>query len=148
MRFEFVHAPLTRPFAGLGHFHASGIATWHPCRGSVPRLADVGDHGTRPVLRRDAARLEPRGGWWGEGDEKFFVDGERFPSTIGTGSEDYFGYAWCDPGLFEYAYHCQSMTEGNRGHQSVLRWHITDNIPFQTSFEACIEKYYGTTWAR
>ena len=35
----------------------------------------------------------PRGGWWGEGDEKFFVDGERFPSTFGTGSEDYFGYA-------------------------------------------------------
>jgi hypothetical protein len=93
----------------------------------------------------------PRGGWWGEGDEKFFVDGEKFPSTIGTGSEDYFGYAWCHPGKFEYAYHCQSMTEGNRGHQSVLRWHVTDNIPFQTSFEACIEKYYpnsgGTLYA-
>ena len=43
----------------------------------------------------------PRGGWWGEGDEKFFVDGEKFPSTIGTGSEDYFGYAWCDPDLFQ-----------------------------------------------
>ena len=41
----------------------------------------------------------PRGGWWGEGDEKFFVDGEKFPSTIGTGSEDYFGYAWCNPTL-------------------------------------------------
>jgi len=23
----------------------------------------------------------PRGGWWGEGDEKFFVDGEKFPSV-------------------------------------------------------------------
>ncbi|RIV71313.1 DUF2961 domain-containing protein [Flagellimonas aequoris] len=32
--------------------------------------------------------------WWGEGDEKFFVDGEKFPSTFGTGSEDYIGYAW------------------------------------------------------
>jgi hypothetical protein len=31
----------------------------------------------------------PRGGWWGEGDEKFFVDGEKYPSTFGTGSEDY-----------------------------------------------------------
>ena len=47
----------------------------------------------------------PRGGWWGEGDEKFFVDGEKFPSTFGTGSEDYFGYAWCDPHLFQRAYH-------------------------------------------
>ena len=48
----------------------------------------------------------PRGGWWGEGDEKFFVDGEKFPSTFGTGSEDYFGYAWCNPHLFQRPYHC------------------------------------------
>ena len=74
----------------------------------------------------------PRGGWWGEGDEKFFVDGEKFPSTIGTGSEDYFGYAWCDPHLFQKPYHAQSMTQNNAGHQSVLRWHVVDNIPFQT----------------
>jgi hypothetical protein len=30
----------------------------------------------------------------------------------------------------------------NRGHISVNRWHITDNVPFQKSFEAAIEKYY------
>ncbi len=84
----------------------------------------------------------PRGGWWGEGDEKFFVDGEKFPSTFGTGSEDYFGYAWCDPTLFENCYHNQTISMGNRGHISVNRWHITDNVPFQTSLEAAIEKYY------
>ncbi len=86
----------------------------------------------------------PQGGWWGEGDEKFFVDGEKYPSTFGTGSEDYFGYAWGHPGLFQRAYHCQTMTSGNRGHQSVSRWHIVDNVPFQQSFEGCIEKYFKT----
>ena len=45
----------------------------------------------------------PLGGWWGEGDEKFFVDGEKFPSTFGTGSEDYFGYAWCGASFFQQA---------------------------------------------
>jgi len=84
----------------------------------------------------------PRGGWWGEGDEKFFVDGEKFPSTIGTGSEDYFGYAWCNPEYFQNAFHNQPFNQSNRGHSSNNRWHITDNIPFQTSFEGCIEKYY------
>jgi len=85
----------------------------------------------------------PRGGWWGEGDEKFFVDGERFPSTIGTGSEDYFGYAWGNPTLFQNAFHNQTFnTGGNRGHISVNRWQIADNIPFYTSFEGAIEKYY------
>jgi hypothetical protein len=33
------------------------------------------------------------------------------------------------------------MTENNKGHQSVLRWHVLDNVPFDTSFEGCIEKY-------
>jgi hypothetical protein len=84
----------------------------------------------------------PKGGWWGEGDEKFFVDGEKFPSTIGTGSEDYFGYAWCNPTLFQNCYHNQTISMNNRGHVSVNRWHITDNVPFQKSFEGAIEKYY------
>ncbi|RLD36936.1 MAG: DUF2961 domain-containing protein, partial [Bacteroidetes bacterium] len=35
--------------------------------------------------------------WWGEGDEKIFVDGEDFPSSIGTGPEDYYGSAWGRP---------------------------------------------------
>ena len=88
----------------------------------------------------------PRGGWWGEGDEKFFVDGEKFPSTIGTGSEDYFGYAWCSPTLFQNAFHNQTHNGGNnKGHVSVNRWHVADQIPFQKSFEGCIEKYYPNT---
>ena len=85
----------------------------------------------------------PRGGWWGEGDEKFFVDGESFPSTFGTGSEDYFGYARGCPELFEHAFHNQTRNDGNnRGHISVNRWHVADQIPFQRSFEGYIEKYF------
>ena len=45
--------------------------------------------------------------WWGEGDEKFFVDGEKFPSWFGTGSEDYFGYAWGTWRPFDRPYHSQ-----------------------------------------
>ena len=35
--------------------------------------------------------------WWGEGDEKIYVDGETFPSHFGTGTEDYYGFGWCCP---------------------------------------------------
>jgi hypothetical protein len=88
--------------------------------------------------------------WWGEGDEKFFVDGEKFPSTFGTGSEDYVGYAWAaEPPFptFESPYACQPYVEldGN-GHTSVCRLHVADDIPFQKSFEGCIEKYKGNFW--
>ena len=140
--FEVVHAPLGRSFEGLGHFHAK----WHRDTFELPK-----DRWPDWVMLRTQGRgrfcgvmlhvWNPRGGWWGEGDEKFFVDGEKFPSTFGTGSEDYFGYAWCDPHLFQKAYHAQTMTQNNQGHQSVLRWHIADNVPFDSSFEGCIEKY-------
>ncbi len=34
-------------------------------------------------------------GWWGEGEFKFFIDGDsEFPTICGTGTEDYFGGAW------------------------------------------------------
>jgi hypothetical protein len=141
---QLVTAPLSRPFEGLGHFHCK----WHRDAGALPpdRQPDWLMLRTEGRGRFCGVMLHvwnPRGGWWGEGDEKFFVDGEKFPSTIGTGSEDYFGYAWCHPGYFQRPYHCQTMTENNQGHQSVLRWHVGDNVPFQQSFEACIEKYYG-----
>jgi len=138
-----VHEPLGRPFEGMGHFHCK----WHRDVFPLPpdRWPDWTMLRTRGRGRFCGVMLHvwnPRGGWWGEGDEKFFVDGEKMPSTFGTGSEDYFGYAWCHPGLFQHPFHCQTMTQNNRGHQSVLRWHVGDAIPFQIGFEACIEKYY------
>jgi hypothetical protein len=141
---SITHAPLTKPIAELGRFHCK----WHRdafLPAEPERRIDWTMLKTKGRGRFCGVMLHvwnPKGGWWGEGDEKFFVDGEKFPSTIGTGSEDYFGYAWCNPALFQNAYHNQTISEGNQGNVSVNRWHITDNVPFQTSFEACIEKYY------
>ena len=143
--FELVHAPLSQPIAQLGRFHAK----WHRdafLPREPERWIDWPFLKTEGVGRFVGVMLHiwnPRGGWWGEGDEKFFVDGEKFPSTFGTGSEDYFGYAWSSPKLFQHAYHNQTHNDGNsRGHVSVNRWQIADNVPFQKSFEGCIEKYY------
>ena len=38
--------------------------------------------------------VQPSAGWFGEGDERFYVDGNPEPSMVGTGSEDYFNDAW------------------------------------------------------
>ncbi len=142
VEFEIDHAPLSRPMEQLGYFHAK----WHrdSFKLSPDRWPDWVMLRTQGRGRFCGVTLHvwnPRGGWWGEGDEKFFVDGEKFPSTFGTGSEDYFGYAWCCPALFQRPYHAQTMTQNNQGHQSLLRWHVVDNDPFQTSFDGCIEKY-------
>jgi hypothetical protein len=82
--------------------------------------------------------------WWGEGDEKIYVDGELFPSHFGTGTEDYYGYAWCWPELFTHAYHSQSRCDGprNYGRTSVNRFHILDRIPFSRSFKFDMELWH------
>jgi len=84
--------------------------------------------------------------WWGEGDEKIYIDGETFPSWFGTGTEDYFGYAWSTPERFEHAYHAQTATAGNGfgGLWSMNRFHILDPIPFTRSLRFDLEIWH---WA-
>lgn len=144
LEFSITHASLTRPGESLGRFHAK----WHrdaflpaePERGlDWPMLKTQGRGRYCGVMLHV---WNPEGDWWGEGDEKFFIDGEKFPSTFGTGSEDYFGYGWANPALFQHAFHCQTFNIGDNREISVNRWQIADNVPFQTSFEGAIEKYF------
>jgi hypothetical protein len=88
--------------------------------------------------------------WWGEGDEKIYVDSEKFPSHFGTGSEDYFGYAWCCPDLFTHCYHNQTRCDGpaNYGLTSVNRFHILDKIPYTKQFQFDIEVWHWNEKAR
>ena len=82
--------------------------------------------------------------WWGEGDEKIYVDGETFPSHFGTGTEDYYGYAWCCNEPFTHAYHNQPRCDGpaNYGHTAVNRWHVIDKIPFEQRFKFDMELWH------
>ncbi|MEO6597793.1 MAG: glycoside hydrolase family 172 protein [Planctomycetota bacterium] len=82
--------------------------------------------------------------WWGEGDEKFWVDGEKFPSWFGTGTEDYFGYAWCDPTPFQAPFHAQVQCDGpmNFGVTQLHRTHALDSVPFQRSFRFELERWH------
>lgn len=80
--------------------------------------------------------------WFGEGDAKYYVDGEQEPSTWGTGTEDYFLCAWgLNECLFPY-FGCtyMSATEEDLGVQYTLyRWHIQDPVRFTSSFRFEIE---------
>lgn len=82
--------------------------------------------------------------WWGEGDEKIFVDGEDFPSCIGTGTEDYYGYAWCRPEKFTHPFIAQPTGAGNfhPGMTVNLRYRSLDAIPFNTEISSNIEMWH------
>lgn len=84
--------------------------------------------------------------WWGEGDEKIYVDGEEFPSHIGTGTEDYYGYAWCMHHPFEHPFIAQPDGSGDTqtGHVSNVRLRGLDAIPFSQSLVFDMEIWH---WA-
>lgn len=92
-------------------------------------------------------------GWWGEGEIKFFIDGDKeFPTICGTGTEDYFcgSYNFEDQVTKQYT----EFTTAYAGLPQVIRpdglyqsqqrfgmyrWHITDPIYFQSDLKVNIQ---------
>ncbi len=87
--------------------------------------------------------LENADGWWGEGDDMFFVDGEKLPSINGTGTEDYFLGAWDFGGGKPFAYGLFGAPvagpERAGSRWSVYRFHLDSPITFTKSLRATIE---------
>jgi len=81
--------------------------------------------------------------WFGEGDEKIYIDGEKDASIWGTGTEDYFLSAWglktTSTPYFGTPYFDQWGIVG--GHTSAYRWHINDPIVFKKSIRFTIEHF-------
>jgi hypothetical protein len=93
-----------------------------------------------------------RPGWWGEGEIKFFMDGdEEFPTICGTGTEDYFGGAWNFdvPGQGYTPYstpylglHQVLRPDGlyySQQRFGMYRWHLADPIHFQSDIRVNIQ---------
>jgi hypothetical protein len=81
--------------------------------------------------------------WFGEGDEKIYIDGEIKPSIWGTGTEDYFLSAWglkrTRTPFFGVPYFDQWGIVG--GHTSAYRWHVADPIVFNTGIKVTLEHF-------
>jgi len=120
-------------------FHA-GWRRENPCRTFDYPILET--HGMGKFVGCALYIDNPRSAWWGEGDERIYVDNEKFPSYFGTGTEDYFGDAWgfC-PHIMPYE-GCTLLQDRLHGNKTcVYRFHITDSIPFSRSFKMTIENY-------
>ncbi|MCC6456981.1 MAG: DUF2961 domain-containing protein [Caldilineaceae bacterium] len=91
-------------------------------------------------------------GWWGEGEIKFFMDGDgQWPTICGTGTEDYFGGAWNfeyprgEYGVFSSPYSGLPQVikpDGLYRSQQrfgLYRWHIADPIRFKQDLRVTIQ---------
>lgn len=90
------------------------------------------------------------GGWWGEGEIKFFMDGDdEFPTICGTGTEDYFcgAYGFINEEKYEAFSNLYSgftplkRDELNRTQPrfSMYRWHLNDPIRFEKDLKVTIQ---------
>jgi hypothetical protein len=93
-------------------------------------------------------------GWFGEGDDMIFIDGEEKPSLVGTGTEDYFCAAWGYPGGFNpMPYHGISLAGSAdgpapySGKWTMYRYHIEDPVMFSKSIRVTIEHGHGNVHA-
>jgi len=108
------------------------------------------------VLVGDALSvLSPGTGWWGEGDEKIYIDksgqARKFPSHFGTGTEDYYGWAGgvvpTGKDTFSIPYGanvCNGNPNDPRGYNICTRNRILDAIPFKTRLVFDMEASPGT----
>ena len=88
-------------------------------------------------------------GWWGEGEIKFFIDGDReFPTICGTGTEDYFGGAWgfSDPTGREDPFSTAFLglplvrhVDNEVPRLGLYRWHVMDPVCFAKDLKVTIQ---------
>lgn len=91
-------------------------------------------------------------GWWGEGEVKFYLDGDdEFPTICGTGTEDYFGGAWNfehpkgEYGVYSTPYlGLPQVIKPDGLYRSqqrfgMYRWHIMDPIRFEQDLRVTIQ---------
>lgn len=97
--------------------------------------------------------LNPAQGWWGEGDEKIYVDDDfarNFPSHFGTGTEDYYGWAGGivpTPRDEFYKPFLGNIIVGennSEGYNVCSRTRVLDAIPFQNKIKFDMEASCGT----
>jgi len=84
--------------------------------------------------------IQAQVGWFGEGDDLFYVDGAKKPQIYGTGTEDYVNEAWglrVSTGPWTGTPVAEGERVGSR--LTGYRWHVPDPIPFTKSLWAGIE---------
>lgn len=122
------------------------VATFHamyrqeyPCvMGQNYLLADIEGRGHYVGTVQSVYHTSP--GWYGEGDDFFFIDGEKEPRLRGTGTEDYFCNGW---GFEQQSgpYYGTPLWEGyeTRDRGTAYRFHIPDPVAFKKSLRVEIE---------
>ena len=84
-------------------------------------------------------------GWWGEGEVKFYIDGDEYPTICGTGTEDYPGGAFGFGNETTYSTPFMGFPQHEPGDErevprhGLYRWHIPDPIRFTEELRVTVQ---------
>jgi hypothetical protein len=87
------------------------------------------------------------GSWFGEGEVKGYLDGDTWPTLVGTGTEDYLGTGW-GQGVFSGRYHGCLLNDQDSGKIVFYRLHITDPICFESDAAITIQQIGGAAFSQ
>jgi len=125
-----------------GYFHAGWRRAVTNPNNAVYTILD-GVKGQGHYVGTFLAWTQLSDGWFGEGEIKFYMDGDKdFPTICGTGTEDYFGATYGFPQVFSTAYNGNVLSQPQRNGPpkwSLYRWHIMDPIQFQRDLRVTIQ---------
>ena len=128
----------------IGYFHAYYCQGTPPPSGKLYTFLNI--RGEGQYVGSVLNIIQTQMGWFGEGDDMFYVDGEPTPRIEGTGTEDYFNDAWALR-VSDGAWTGIPVAEGE-GYGARLtgyRWHVVDPVPFKNSLRVAIE-HFGWTY--
>ena len=83
--------------------------------------------------------------WWGEGEVKIALDGDRrdSPSLVGTGAEDYIGTAWGQGAYINRFQGAPIATWDGEGRWTFYRFHVPDPVWFHRDIEISLQQIGG-----
>jgi Protein of unknown function (DUF2961) len=81
--------------------------------------------------------------WWGEGEVKMYLDGDKaFPTLVGTGAEDYIGTGWGQGEFYNDFTGCLFANKDSTG-WAFYRYHVPDPIFFKTDIKVTLQQMGG-----
>jgi len=143
--FDIDYNMLAKPQENMLYFHAYWSRSIHSTPGTdfemLPEVKGKGRFlGVHVGVNVDKAYGNT---WWGEGEVKFYIDGDKNNPTInGTGTEDYIGTGWGES-PFTNLYQGCLLADTAKRQYDFYRFHIPDPVYFNTDFKAALQEIGG-----
>jgi len=123
------------------YFHAQ-FNFRYPAEAGIPYPIAEGIVGGGHYVGTFLAWRQNSNGWWGEGEVKFYLDGDRHPSICSSSTENYAGGAWCfsknfSSPFFGYPQGTKANAMGER--HAIYRFHIMDPVYFKNDLNVTVE---------